>query len=293
MGKGDLPQDFFAAMREPQKDVAAVGVAACSLQQAVRLQAVDKLHGAVMLDLQSFSEDADGRFERIREALNGEQGLILLWFDTCRARGLLAEILKPPDFVTEFGERFVVDLFVSSCSQGRRNYIVRRWKIEGRDRRRFARMCSTIQQREGAVREGAVTSLECFAEGFLSFIDAVAQIFIETVRGFANHVGPQADDGTTLFARPIFSPSHELGTDTTRARCFVDHESADFDADVRADGVKEEQVGVAGEFAVRMLGHKDNVFRIAGHFPQTRFDLLVRGGIAELAGKHSQAGGVS
>lgn len=151
-------------------------------------EAVGEFHGAVMLDLQSFGEYSYRRFGRVRESPDCEQSLILLRLNARSAGSLLAQILKAPNFVTKFGERPVIELFVCARFQGQGNYIVRRCKLEEQALRRLGRMCSRIQQAGRAGLHGADRNLETLAEGFLSLDDAVAQLLIETVCGFANHV---------------------------------------------------------------------------------------------------------
>ena len=59
MGKRDLTKNFFSATGEPQQDLPPVFAAARSFQEAVCLQAIYELHGAVMLDLKAFGKHAD------------------------------------------------------------------------------------------------------------------------------------------------------------------------------------------------------------------------------------------
>ena len=131
VGKRDLSQNFLAAMRQPQQNIAAVRAAACPLQQPMSLQAVHQLHRAVMLDLQPFGKHSDGRLGCGRQPLDRKQGLILLRLNAHSPCSLLAQVLEPPNFVTEFRERSVVEFAVRACFQGRGNYIVRRCKTEG------------------------------------------------------------------------------------------------------------------------------------------------------------------
>jgi hypothetical protein len=67
-----------------------------SQNQATLRQSVHEFHRAVMLDLQSLSQHADAW---LVQTPNRQQQLVLLRLDSSRARGLLAEVQKPPDLV--------------------------------------------------------------------------------------------------------------------------------------------------------------------------------------------------
>jgi hypothetical protein len=74
---------------------------------AVLGQAVHKLDGAVMLDLEAFGKLADGRPGVIGETLYGQKELVLLWLQAVLASGFGAELKVAADLVAEFGERAV------------------------------------------------------------------------------------------------------------------------------------------------------------------------------------------
>lgn len=76
-------------------------------------QAIDKLHGAVVLDLQSLGEHSHCRASGVRQSFYRQQCLVLLRLDAGGSRSLFAQNLKAPDFVAEFGKRLIIDSFVS------------------------------------------------------------------------------------------------------------------------------------------------------------------------------------
>ncbi len=83
----------------------------------MRLQPVCQFNRAVMLDLQALGKQADGGVRGSRQSFDGQQRLVLLRFDSGSARGLFAQVLEAPDFITELRERAIVDL-LRSDSQG-------------------------------------------------------------------------------------------------------------------------------------------------------------------------------
>lgn len=74
----------------------------------MRFQSIHKFDGAVMLDLEAFGEHAHSGMGGSGQAFDGKKGLILLWFNSRGASGLLAEILEATHFVTELRERAVI-----------------------------------------------------------------------------------------------------------------------------------------------------------------------------------------
>lgn len=66
MRKRDLAQNFLAAACQAEQDLAAVLAIADSLQEAMRFEAVGKLHGAVMLNLKAFGKQTHGGAGRSR-----------------------------------------------------------------------------------------------------------------------------------------------------------------------------------------------------------------------------------
>ena len=121
MRKCDLAQDFFAAAGQAQQDLATIGATAHPFQKAMRFEAVHKLHGAVMLNLKAFGEQAHGGARGGRQSLDGKQRLILLGLDARSAGRLLAQILKTPHLVSKFGQSAIINVFVSGSFQGQAN----------------------------------------------------------------------------------------------------------------------------------------------------------------------------
>lgn len=63
-----------------------------------------------MLDLQAFREHSNGRPVSCREALYGQQCLMLLGFHPGVTSRLFAEIYEPTNLVAELCERLVIEL---------------------------------------------------------------------------------------------------------------------------------------------------------------------------------------
>jgi hypothetical protein len=83
---------FLGAGRgEVEQDLASVFLAALTCEEAVLLEFVDEGDGGVMAYAEALGDGADGGTLVIREALHGEQELVLLGFDFRGARRLLAE----------------------------------------------------------------------------------------------------------------------------------------------------------------------------------------------------------
>lgn len=59
MRKRYLTQNPLTARSQPQQYFSAVGSAACSFQQAMRLQAIHEFPSAVVLDLKAFGKHTD------------------------------------------------------------------------------------------------------------------------------------------------------------------------------------------------------------------------------------------
>jgi hypothetical protein len=61
-----------------------------------------------MLQLHSFGQHADSRFQIFRKASNGKQKLMLLGFDARLAGRVFAETKETADLVPQFRHRFEV-----------------------------------------------------------------------------------------------------------------------------------------------------------------------------------------
>ncbi len=96
--------------RQAEQHLAPVGFAALPPNQPVSFQTIRQLNSAVMSDLKPLGQNTHGRVSACWKSLDCQQGLVLVWFDPRFARSLLAEVQKAPDFITEIGERRVIDL---------------------------------------------------------------------------------------------------------------------------------------------------------------------------------------
>lgn len=72
-------------------------------------QAIDKFHGTVMLDLETFGKDADSGIRGGRQTFDSQERLILLWLNARSSGSLFAEILEAAHLVAKFGERAVIE----------------------------------------------------------------------------------------------------------------------------------------------------------------------------------------
>lgn len=109
VGHGEFANDSLRFPSKAQNYLAAVRLAADALNEAVGFQPVAQFHCAVMLDLQAFSEYSYRRLQISRKPFNGQKRLMLVRFDTCGARRLLAVRQVPANFVAEIREHLVID----------------------------------------------------------------------------------------------------------------------------------------------------------------------------------------
>lgn len=99
-------QQPFTALRDMKDHLAVIGPAARAADEPLGFEAVGKLDGGVMQNLQALGEYANGRLLSAWQALECEQRLMLMRLDPSRAGCLLAEIQKTADLVAEFRQHF-------------------------------------------------------------------------------------------------------------------------------------------------------------------------------------------
>ncbi len=98
------------------------------MNEPARLQAIDQLDRAVMLDLQAFRQRPDGCTLPAAQALYRQERLMLLRLQTSGTRRLLAEVQETPDLVAKFPQRLNVTSGMFTLFHSRYNYIVLRCK---------------------------------------------------------------------------------------------------------------------------------------------------------------------
>jgi len=102
MLRGKFLQDLLASLCEGHDNLPPVPLTGPAMDHAVRFHAIHQFHGAVVANLQALGQIADGgTMARAVEALDGQQQLVLLRFQTVVPRSFLAEMQKLPDVVAE------------------------------------------------------------------------------------------------------------------------------------------------------------------------------------------------
>jgi len=104
----ELAEDFFAAGRDGEEHLAAIGGAAAALDKTFRGEAASEFDGGVVLKLEAFGENADRGALAGRETFDREHGLVLLGLEAGGTGGLFAEAEEAADFVAQIGECVVV-----------------------------------------------------------------------------------------------------------------------------------------------------------------------------------------
>jgi hypothetical protein len=110
--------------------LAPVLLAPGARDQAFLCQPVHQFDGAVVLDLEPFGEVGNTRLLVIRFALDGQQELMVLWFDSRLVGRCLAEAKETPDLIAKIGQRLVIGEFdaLQVChSRAEYDYIVLRY----------------------------------------------------------------------------------------------------------------------------------------------------------------------
>jgi len=106
-----LAQDALTTRRKPYVDLAPVTVTSTALYQVSFFEATDEFHRAVVLDLQTLGKVNNPAAASAIGCLQGQQKLVLLRLDPRGASGLLAEVRKAADLITELRKRLVITLF--------------------------------------------------------------------------------------------------------------------------------------------------------------------------------------
>jgi hypothetical protein len=101
MDDGEFSKDPLALRGDADPDLAVVRGVAASDREAQPGEPVGQLDDAVVAELELPGEGADGRGRPFREALDGQEELVLLGLEARLPRGLLAEREEPPDQVPE------------------------------------------------------------------------------------------------------------------------------------------------------------------------------------------------
>src|SRR5215472_11015667 len=91
-----------------------------------------------MLDLQPLREHADRCTLPIRKTFNGEQGLMLVWLDSCLTRCFFAEVQKTANLITKIRQGLVINWRPARASLRHLahlvgNYIVTRYYLQRLD----------------------------------------------------------------------------------------------------------------------------------------------------------------
>ncbi len=108
MVEGKLAQDAFSARGEPDFHHPAILLAAMPAHQLPRLEPVNQLDGAVMLELDPVGKLSDRCRTVFGQAFQSQQQLVLLGLEPGATRGLLAQIQEAPNLITKLGERLVI-----------------------------------------------------------------------------------------------------------------------------------------------------------------------------------------
>ncbi len=109
MRKRKLLQKFLSAESKSQQDLTAVRAAARPQNQTFSLKPVCQFNRAVMLNLQTFGQNADGCNLADGQSLNRQQSLALMRLDPRGTRGRFTEVQEATDSVAEISERRVIN----------------------------------------------------------------------------------------------------------------------------------------------------------------------------------------
>ena len=131
MVQRQLAEHRLSPRREFDEDLASVDECAAPPHEPPLRQAVDQLDGAVVLHLEPLGQLADRRVPAPREALHGEQQLVLARLELRAARLLFREREEPPQLVPQLGEVLVLGV---GEAHGRAIYIVTRYVCQSNGR---------------------------------------------------------------------------------------------------------------------------------------------------------------
>jgi glutamine cyclotransferase len=101
---GHFLEDALTSREQRNQDAAAVIAAAGAANVSVHLQAVDELHGAVVLQCQAVGKLANGRFFALAKAPDHQQEQVLLGLEAGGARYQISFAQEMADAVAEFRE---------------------------------------------------------------------------------------------------------------------------------------------------------------------------------------------
>lgn len=107
---GKLAQGPLAFLGQVDMHSATVGGGPLAPDEASPLQPVDEPHEAVMLELQSLCQFANGRLAPLGQPSDGEEELVLLRLQSSGPGRFLATAEKAPQLVPELGQRLVVSV---------------------------------------------------------------------------------------------------------------------------------------------------------------------------------------
>jgi len=106
--QGELPQHLFTLGSQGKPYFAAVFPAAIAPDIASDGEPVHQFNGTVMSNLQSLGQLSNPRTDVSRQPFQGKHELMLVRLQASHARGLLTEVKKTADPITQFRERLVV-----------------------------------------------------------------------------------------------------------------------------------------------------------------------------------------
>jgi hypothetical protein len=104
----------FAFMGEFHQDMPAVIYGSQSAYEVLFDESVDELDGAVMLQLHSFGQRANGGFDTDGQTSNSEKQLMLLRFDAGLPGRILAKTKKATNLIAQFRHGLKVGLVRAS-----------------------------------------------------------------------------------------------------------------------------------------------------------------------------------
>jgi hypothetical protein len=104
MRQRELSQNVAARGCKPDNHLPSIQLAGAACHVTAALQPIHQLSHAVMLELQTCGQFADGGPRSRWQAFDGKQQLILLRFQSQAPYLLLAEVQKAPDLAAELGQ---------------------------------------------------------------------------------------------------------------------------------------------------------------------------------------------
>ena len=114
MVQRQLLKKRFTFMGELHQNIPAVIGGSQSAYETLFDEPVDEPDGAVMLQLHSFGQRANGGFDTVGQSSNGEEQLMLLRFDAGLPGRILAKTKKATNLITQFRHGLKVGLVRTS-----------------------------------------------------------------------------------------------------------------------------------------------------------------------------------